>query len=157
MKPTFGAQSQEVLQHRGETLHLLALTVFVHAIAAAVKVGAELAKMFGLELPHTLAFDYPTIAALTKFIAGELASNQAAAPLPADSMPLPTAARAEISARNAAEVHATIVAAATGVLGHSVADDVPLVAAGLDSLAAVELSNELNRCVCSLCPCRAPN
>ncbi|KAK9834539.1 hypothetical protein WJX74_004040 [Apatococcus lobatus] len=115
-----------------------------HAPAAAVEVGAELSKTFGLELPHTLAFDYPTISALTGFIAAELASSHSSAATSARTS-TPLTAEPARAARQLGEVHAAVVAAVTGVLGHTVADDIPLVAAGLDSLAAVELRNEISR------------
>ena len=112
--------------------------------AAAVEVGAELAKSFGLELPHTLAFDYPTISALTRFIAAELGSSQSAAATTGSTSSAPDGGSAS-AARQNFEVRAAVVAAVAGVLGHTVADDIPLVAAGLDSLAAVELRNEISR------------
>lgn len=112
--------------------------------AAAVEVGAELAKTFGLELPHTLAFDYPTISALTRFIAAELTSSQSAAATTGSTLPDPAAGSTSATSQGA-EVRASVVAAVAGVLGHNVTDDMPLVAAGLDSLAAVELRNEISR------------
>lgn len=109
-----------------------------------MEVGAELAKTFGLELPHTLAFDYPTISALTCFITAELGSSQSAADTAGSPSSTPFSGPAP-SARQGVEVRAAVVAAVAGVLGHNVADDMPLVAAGLDSLAAVELRNEISR------------
>jgi acyl carrier protein len=44
----------------------------------AVELRASLVTEFGIELPATLTFDYPSIAALSKFLAGELAAPAAA-------------------------------------------------------------------------------
>lgn len=109
-----------------------------------MEVGAELAKTFGLELPHTLAFDYPTISALTRFITAELGSSQLAGDTASSPSSAPVSGPAP-SARQGVDVKAAVVAAVAGVLGKSVAVDMPLVAAGLDSLAAVELRNEISR------------
>jgi len=45
----------------------------------AVELRASLVTEFGMELPATLTFDYPSIAALSKFLAGELAAAAPAA------------------------------------------------------------------------------
>lgn len=45
-----------------------------------------------------------------------------------------------------ARARSAVAAAVSAVLGGSVADDAPLLQAGMDSLAAVELHNDLSRC-----------
>jgi len=42
----------------------------------SVELRSSLGSTFELELPATLAFDYPTIAALTNFIASQLTTTQ---------------------------------------------------------------------------------
>lgn len=52
--------------------------------AGSVQLRNELASIFGVELPPTVTFDYPTPAALANFVAGQ----QHALPVPA-SLPVP--------------------------------------------------------------------
>ena len=49
----------------------------------AVELRASLATEFGLDLPATLTFDYPSVAALSKYMAGELAAAAPAVAEPA--------------------------------------------------------------------------
>ena len=49
----------------------------------AVELRASLATEFGLELPATLTFDYPSVAALSNYVAGELAAAAPAVTAPA--------------------------------------------------------------------------
>ena len=110
---------------------------------AAVELRNELGAAFGLELPATVMFDYPTAQGLATFVTNQLQQRYqaarsgggagAAAPAP------PRVSTAAAVAAAAAEI-AELVAA---LLGSEVAPTQPLMDAGLDSLAAVELRNEL--------------
>ena len=66
--------------------------------------------------------------------------------------PGPAVAAAAVGAPDQAAVTAVIHAIVCGVAGADVAHDAPLSQAGLDSLAFVELRNELSRC-CWNAPC----
>jgi hypothetical protein len=69
-----------------------------HAInAGAVELQTALARDFSLELPATLAFDYPTVSALSKYILerkGEEEANQSTAPL-TQTEPVPEEAHSD--------------------------------------------------------------
>ena len=41
----------------------------------AVELRTSLSNSFGLELPATLTFDYPTVSALSKYLAGMLSQS----------------------------------------------------------------------------------
>ena len=103
--------------------------------AGAVEVRNELSKALGRELPGTLVFDYPNAAALAAFVASQSAA-------PRDRHTAPAAA----GASNVADMSAAIHAIVCGMAGADVAHNTPLSRAGLDSLAFVELRNELSRC-----------
>jgi acyl carrier protein len=103
--------------------------------AGAVEVRNELGKALGCELPGPLVFDYPNAAALAAFVASLSAA-------PGDRHAAPAAADAPNLAGMSAAIHAIVC----GVAGADVAHDAPLSQAGLDSLAFVELRNELSRC-----------
>ena len=101
---------------------------------AAVELRNDLASSFGLDLPATLMFDYPTVTALAGYITGELQARRPAAPQP----------QAQAPAVDADAVAAEVQAVVAGMLGE-LAPSQPLMEAGLDSLGAVELRNELGR------------
>ena len=99
-----------------------------------------LQQQLGVQLPGTLVFDYPTAAAVAAHCHQQLTSQAAAASAQ------PAAAALAAAGPSLEEVLATVAAAAQAVAGIAeVAPDTPLIAAGLDSLSAVELRNVLQQ------------
>ena len=105
---------------------------------AAVELRNELADAFGVDLPATAMFDHPTVAALAAFVAAQL---RARAP---QLQALPAAAAGAAAVVDAAAVAEELQGVVRDMLGADVAHTQPLMEAGLDSLAAVELRNELS-------------
>ena len=112
----------------------------------AVEVRNELSKALGLDLPATILFDYPTMDALTAHLGHlvGLATDSARDGLhsspPARQIPAPQVTGADFAA-----VEQQVLAVVHSIAGADVRLDTPLAAAGVDSLAAVELRNELCR------------
>ena len=81
-----------------------------------------IAGKFGISVPATLAFDYPTLALLAEFVA--------AAVRPAAAAPQPVLLEYQSSSLTAAvdepAIEAQLAAVIAGVLGASVAPDQPL-------------------------------
>ena len=104
---------------------------YLYAIPAAgtVELRNEIGRRVGCDLPATLVFDYPTVAAIAGYLASTLSAPAAAAG--------PTI--------TAEALQADVSAALTSVLGEAVAPDTSLMAAGLDSLG--ELAG-LHHCSC---------
>lgn len=101
---------------------------------SAVELRNELTATLNLELPATVIFDYPTVAALSVYIGDRLQErNQGNFPT-----------QRTVQHADAGVVSLEIQQAVANVLGRSVLLDQPLMEAGLDSLAAVELRNELS-------------
>lgn len=90
-----------------------------------------------MQLPATVTFDYPSPAALAKFLA-EQAVFDAAPPSGSDGAPFDAALPqpAVLDAHNAHDVVTEMAAIAASVLGSVVETNAPLMAAGLDSLGA---------------------
>ena len=106
----------------------------------AVELRKELSAAFTVELSATAVFDYPSLAALAAHVVSLLPPPAAPAVAAARE---PT--RQALAGQHLAIVTAQVEAAVAHVLGGaSVAADTPLMAAGLDSLGAVELRKELS-------------
>ncbi|KAH8070271.1 hypothetical protein JL720_11832 [Aureococcus anophagefferens] len=122
---------------------------------AATELAQSLAKTFGVDVPGTILFDYPT----AKDIAGYLAAERGAAG-EADAEPTTEVAVVEAAPRRRrrarrrsggsaskptgdASALATVLALASSLAGKPVGDDEALMAAGIDSLAATELAQSL--------------
>ena len=128
---------------------------------ATVELRNTLASKFGVDLPATAVLDYPTSAALAGFIAQHA---QGAAPGHSDGIKISRAAptlrrragagmrlRGQQVGQDGMQAAALLDSVATqvsavveSVLGHPVAAAQPLMEAGLDSLATVELRNTLS-------------
>ena len=74
----------------------------------AVELRSSLEGRLGLALPSTLVFDYPTVAALTQFLAGRL--GRASAPTAGAALGMPAAASAALLPRSAATAGAAAAA-----------------------------------------------
>jgi acyl carrier protein len=103
---------------------------------ASVEFQNSLETRMGAKMPGTLIFDYPTVESLVDFLARQQSAAGSAAPA------------AELAAVDAEEhlrqVQSDVAAVVAEVLGVAqVAPEEPLMAAGLDSLGAVELKNSL--------------
>lgn len=107
---------------------------------AAVELRNSLQSTFGLELPATVVFNHPSVASLASHIAARLAEQQEQHELaPAQRSGLPQAPAP--SAARLSALLSELQSMAASVLGTDVAPNQPLMEAGLDSLAAVELRN----------------
>ena len=112
-----------------------------------MEVRNHLNASLGLDLPPTLIFDYPTIAALTAFV---LSCSLSAGTKATAKDGLPQLQDVESLGKSRGtggqqDVLMKVQAAFSEILGTEIAPDQPFAAAGLDSLAAVEVRNNLNR------------
>ncbi|CAH0367053.1 unnamed protein product [Pelagomonas calceolata] len=97
---------------------------------AAVELISTLSQNLNIEIEPTALFDYPTIASLAKYFAGME---------PAQAVVLPSLPQASMKPRVQVDVAEVVAKAVEELLGTIVPDDAPLMGAGLDSIAAVEL------------------
>jgi acyl carrier protein len=123
--------------------------------AGAVELRNTIGRALALELPGTLVFDCPTAGDIVRYIldnfqlpaAGSItAGTRSALAVSSAGGSAPGMAAADahpVMSRQAVE--AAVAAAVQTLLGEGVAADAPLLAAGLDSLAAVELRNDISR------------
>ena len=103
---------------------------------AAVELISTLSQDLNIEIEPTALFDYPTIGSLAKYFAGmETAAAVVPPSLPQDS----------IKPRAQVDVAEVVAKAVEELLGTIVPDDAPLMGAGLDSIAAVELVATLSQ------------
>jgi 3-oxoacyl-(acyl-carrier-protein) synthase/acyl carrier protein len=94
----------------------------------AVELKNAVTDAFGVELPATVTFDYPSVQALAGFISQTAARGTPGAPSGGGA-----------AAREA--VRRELLQVAASMVGAEVAPDQPLMEAGLDSIGAVELRN----------------
>jgi acyl carrier protein len=117
----------------------------------AVELRNALEGALGLSLPGTLVFDYPSAGAIAKLAASRLPAlmpeaNAAAADLPTSGWVLPppmTVAAPGAALQDVAQLQQQIADIAGSIIGVQIDPEAPLMASGLDSLAAVELRNSL--------------
>jgi amino acid adenylation domain-containing protein len=111
----------------------------------AVELRNALSEATRQVLPATLAFDYPSIAALATFIAGRPSADSSPEQAAARSADRPTVPPA--SASSLSDVTATIVAVLRSILGIDASSPIdemqPFTEMGLDSLMSVELRTAL--------------
>ena len=112
--------------------------------AGAKEVQNVLSKVLGLDLAATVLFDYPTINGLTAHLV-QLATATNAERLPSLKTISSSMQSATRGAAQVARLEQQIIAMVQQVVGSVVSPYTPLAAAGIDSLAAVELRNELSR------------
>jgi acyl carrier protein len=112
----------------------------------AVELRNALEAATGLRLPPTLVFDYPSPAALAEYTAAHLPAPTA----PTTSQGAFAGAVAQAAAQvqplvgpSEQQVQLQVADIVSSILGSAITADAPLMAAGLDSLASVELQNTL--------------
>jgi acyl transferase domain-containing protein/NADPH:quinone reductase-like Zn-dependent oxidoreductase/acyl carrier protein len=105
---------------------------------SSVEFRNTLESKLGMQLPSTLVFDYPTIAAISQLVAS---SQQSSSVEEADSAG--AAVEQPSIAELAAKVLPQVAAVAQSILGAPVEASAPLMSAGLDSLSSVEFRNTL--------------
>ncbi|KAL4451846.1 hypothetical protein ABPG75_007508, partial [Micractinium tetrahymenae] len=105
----------------------------------AVELRNSLEGRLGLQLPSTLIFDYPTASAVAEHITAQLAARHVAS-----GTSVAAASTAASAAAHAEQVSVQVSTVVSEILGAPSLDpQQPLMAAGLDSLGAVELRNSL--------------
>lgn len=97
---------------------------------SSVEFRNSLGARLGVELPSTLVFDYPNIAAVVAFLSSQQASQ--------------TGGEEVASTAKLEALEREIGSVAQGILGSPVEVTAPLMTAGLDSLSAVEFRNALS-------------
>ena len=103
---------------------------------AAVELISTLSQNLNIDIEPTALFDYPTIASLAKYFAGMEH---------AQAVVLPSLPQASMKPRAQVDVAEVVAKAVEELLGTIVPDDAPLMGAGLDSIAAVELVETLSQ------------
>jgi len=103
---------------------------------AAVELISTLSQDLNIEIEPTALFDYPTIGSLAKYFTG-METAEAVVPL---SLP-----QVSMKPRAQVDVAEVVAKAVEELLGTIVPDDAPLMGAGLDSIAAVELVATLSQ------------
>jgi len=103
---------------------------------AAVELISTLSQNLNIEIEPTALFDYPTIASLAKYFAGLD---------PTEAVALPSLPQVSMKPRAQVDVAEVVAKAVEELLGTIVPDDAPLMGAGLDSIAAVELVETLSQ------------
>ncbi|KAL4548258.1 hypothetical protein Ndes2526B_g00840 [Nannochloris sp. 'desiccata'] len=104
----------------------------------AVKLKNKIQSTFGVQLPSTLVFDYPTATDIAKFIFGKLENTRPAA----------AGENKSTSMRSLEDIVTDIIpmiTQCTGIDESAIEAEAPLLAMGLNSLGAVELRNDISR------------
>ncbi len=125
----------------------------------AVELRTSLANTFGLDLPATITFDYPTTTALAGYISSQTpppsvthSDGQVGAHFAGVYPQGGADAAIDISAYEASiskdEVQRQLQQTVMGMLGSAIGLEQPLMEAGVDSLGAVELCNKISSQFC---------
>ena len=105
--------------------------------------GAELQKNiedeFSIELPATAAFDYPTVSALSDFVASQIGDGDGGD----EDEYVGGGAGAARSRLSIDDVRQRVLAIASGVIGREIGTSEPLVDAGIDSLSGQEMKSQV--------------
>ena len=117
--------------------------------AGAVELRNAVGARFGIDLPATVSFDYPSIDALAGYISGQAAggSMQPQGQAPLEQQDLEAARQAVLS---------LLLDTAAGLVGAEVAPDQPLMEAGLDSIGGLGTARGMRSANMSLWVCQRP-
>jgi len=104
---------------------------------AAVDLVLTLGQQLGTEIEPTALFDYPTIGSLSKHLTADME--------PVDITVAPPLAQTSTKPRSKVDVASVVQTTVDELLGTMVPNDAPLMGAGLDSIAAVDLVSTLSQ------------
>ncbi|PSC74792.1 Polyketide synthase [Micractinium conductrix] len=108
-----------------------------------VQLRNAITERFGVEVPPTVALDFPTILALAGFVAQKLAVAPEMAPVDIRQLAAGVATSDSLSSVDERDIVEHLASEVRDLLGLEIGLDEPLMAAGLDSLGVVQLRNAI--------------